>query len=284
MAIDSHQHFWTYDPVEYDWIDEPMRAIRRDFLPEHLHAEMHANGISGAINVQARQSLVETDWILELADAHPFILGVIGWLPLAADNVSKLLDNYAQRPKFKGARHVVQAEPDGFLDQPAFNRGVAALGKRNLVYEILIVERQLPEAIRFVDRHPNQRFVLDHIAKPQIAANQLDPWRESIQELARRENVSCKLSGMVTEADYRSWSVEQLRPYFETVLEAFGPKRLLFGSDWPVCLVASSYRRWVETVQEFTAPLSPEERRLIWEDNARNLYRIGPSAPVSKKS
>lgn len=274
MAIDTHQHFWQYDPIEYDWIDESMKRIRRDFLPADLRTELPAARVAGAISVQARQTIAETDWLLSLAANNDFLLGVIGWLPLAAENVSELLDNYAAQPKFKGLRHVVQGEPDGFLDQPDFNRGIRALTTRNLLYEILVLERQLPEAIRFVDRHPEQTFVLDHVAKPRIAQNLLEPWRTNLRHLAERENVCCKLSGMVTEADYHGWTPEQLRPYLDAALEAFGPQRLMFGSDWPVCLVATRYADWADLIRDFIAPLSLSEQASILEGNARQTYRL----------
>jgi L-fuconolactonase len=263
VKIDAHHHFWKYHPAEYGWIGDAMACLRRDFLPADLQEEMRAAGIDGAISVQARQSLDETRWLLELADKHDWIKGVVGWLPLADPNCE-----LPAHPKLKGVRHVVQAEPHGFLDDEAFHRGIARLN--GLVYDILIVERQLPEAIRFVDRHPNQVFVLDHIAKPKIKSNELAPWRENIRELARRANVFCKVSGLVTEADYRQWTEAQLRPYFDVVLEAFGPRRLMFGSDWPVCLVACEYGRWARIV----AGLSQSEQAHIMGCTATAVYQL----------
>ncbi|MEO6740656.1 MAG: amidohydrolase family protein [Chthoniobacteraceae bacterium] len=275
MKIDSHHHFWKYSTAEYPWIGDSMAALRRDFLPEHLQAEIAAAGIDGVVSVQARQSVRETEWLLSMADVNPFIKAVVGWVPLAKPDVRNTLAAFAANPKFRAVRHVVQDEPDDrFVLGADFNRGVSALRDFGLVYDILIFERQLAASIEFVDRHPKQVFVLDHIAKPRIKENAIEPWRKNIRELARRQNVYCKVSGMTTEADYGKWSEEQLRPYFDTVLEAFGPKRLMFGSDWPVCLVASNYLRWVETVHRFAAKLSADEREWLFGKTAVQAYKL----------
>lgn len=273
-TIDAHHHLWHYTPHEYGWIDDSMAALRRDFLPSDLAIALTAAEIDGAITVQARQTLKETRWLLELARKSDVIRGVVGWVPLADVHLEPMLDALADEPKLKGLRHVVQAEPDGFLDADAFNRGIATLAPRHLVYDILIFERQLPEAIRFVDRHPKQRFVLDHIAKPRIAAQALEPWRANILELAKRPNVSCKISGMVTEDNWSSWSLDTLRPYLDTVLEAFGPTRLMAGSDWPVCLVASTYTRWWDTLRSYLAVLTPGEQAAIFGNTATRVYNL----------
>ena len=224
--------------------------------------------------MQARQTLEETHWLLSLAAQSDLIRGVVGWAPIAVDDFPTILETLRQNPLLKGLRHVVQAEPDGFLDAPAFNRGIAAMLPTKLVYDILIFARQLPEATRFVDRHPQQSFVLDHIAKPDIKANTFSAWDLAIRNLALRPNVTCKLSGMVTEADWHTWSPAQLQPYFDTVLEAFGPSRLMFGSDWPVLAVASTYSRWVETVDTWLAPLTPAERAQIEGETAARVYSL----------
>ena len=274
MVIDSHHHFWNYDHVEFDWIDDSMGTIRRSFLPHDLRAEIDQVGIDGVVSVQARQILEETDFLLEQANANDFIKGVVGWIPLADTNITEVLDRYKNADKLKAVRHVVQGEPDGFLDDEAFNRGIQALEAQDLVYDVLIFERQLEETIRFVDRHPKQVFVLDHIAKPKIKINQLDPWQANIRELAKRDNVRCKLSGMVTEANFENWTEQQLRPYLDTVLTAFGPERLMFGSDWPVCLVASAYKRWHDLICEYIQPLSSDEKASIMGDTAIRVYKL----------
>lgn len=275
MIIDAHHHYWNYNPVAYDWIDDSMKVIRRDFLPDHLSKTISEAGVDGVITVQARQMIEETNWLLEMARHTPFMKGVVGWLPLVEDNLECHLIKYSEEPLLKGLRHVIQGEADPeFMLRPDFNRGIAMLKKYGLVYDILIVERQLPNTIKMVDKHPNQPFVLDHIAKPLIGINELSPWKENICELAKRENVCCKLSGMVTEADFQHWTPEQLQPYFEVVMEAFGPGRLLFGSDWPVCLVATSYKSWSELVRKNIAAFSPEEQAGIMGGNAQRVYGL----------
>jgi L-fuconolactonase len=274
MKIDSHHHFWRYDAVEYEWISDEMRAIRRDFLPDDLREAMSMAGVDGAVSVQARETLDETRWLLELAAQNDFINGIVGWVPLCENGVLASLEEFAAQPKFKGVRHVLQGEPPEFMERADFNRGITVLHEFDLVYDLLIFERHLPKAIEFVDRHPQQRFVLDHIAKPRIAAGEIEPWRENLRELARRENVSCKLSGLVTEADFHNWTPAQLRPYAETVLEAFGAERVLFGSDWPVCLVACDYTRWHDVVAEFISTLSSDEQARVWGKNAVEIYKL----------
>lgn len=277
MRIDAHQHFWKYQPEEYGWIGPEMTCLRRDFLPANLQPLLRRAGFDGSLAVQARQTLQETAWLLELARAeNSGIRGVVGWVPLTSESVRADLERFASdQPLLKGVRHVVQDEPDDqFLLREDFNRGVSQLRAFGLVYDILIFERHLPAAIAFVDRHPNQVFVLDHIAKPRIAAGEKEPWRKHIRALAERPNVYCKLSGLVTEADIRRPSYEALVPYMETVLEAFGPRRLLFGSDWPVCLLACPYETWTEWVQRFLAPLSPEEQAYILGRTAAEVYRL----------
>jgi L-fuconolactonase len=274
-AIDAHQHFWKNRPEEYAWIGENMQAIRRDFLPYDLERELRASGIGGAVSVQARQSLEETSRLLDLAEGHGFLRGVVGWVPLTEPGVAGVLEELAGRTKLKGVRHILHDEPDDcYMLRPDFNAGVSLLARCQLAYDILIFEKHLPQTLRFVDQHPNQIFVLDHIAKPRIAAQVFSPWRENIAALARRENVYCKLSGMVTEGYWKSWRSEDLQPYFETVLEAFGPRRLMFGSDWPVLLLASSYGRWHATVTEAISSLSASEREGIMGGAAAEAYRL----------
>ena len=275
MRIDAHQHFWRYSAAEYEWIDDNMRAIRADFYPETLAPFLSTNGIDGTIAVEARQSLIESRWLLELTQSHALIKGVVGWVPLADPGVAGILDTLAENSLFKGVRHVVQGEPDpAFLEGRAFNEGIRAVTKLGLVYDLLVVARQLPAAIKFVDLHPNQSFVLDHIAKPVVQGPPPAEWCHNIRLLAQRENVACKFSGVVTEVPGWQWTPELLRPYFEVVLQAFGPRRLMFGSDWPVCLVAASYTGWYEFVQSCTASLSPGERDGILGGTAGEIYRL----------
>ena len=275
VKIDAHHHFWKYDPAEYAWIGEGMTAIRRDFLPADLQAEIEAAGIDGVVTVQARQTIAETRWLGELAGRHDFIRGYVGWVPLAAPSVEDDLARLAADGKLKGVRHVLQDEPDDdYALREDFNRGVAVLRRFGLVYDVLIFARHLPQAIGFVDRHPGQIFVVDHVAKPRIGQNVLSPWKERLSELARRENVYCKLSGMVTEADYRTWTPQQLRPYVDVVLEAFGPGRVMFGSDWPVCLLACEYGRWYGIVCDFVSSLSQAERERILGGTAVEAYGL----------
>lgn len=274
VVIDAHHHLWHYSAAEYGWIDDRMAALRRDFVPTDLTAELAKVGVDGAVTVQARQTLEETRWLLELAQNCEVIRGVVGWGPLAAPDFEDSVAALATDPKLVGLRHVVQAEPKGFLDGADFNRGVRTLHKIGLVYDLLIVESQLEEAIHFVDRHPQQAFVLDHIAKPKIAAQELEPWRTRVRELSKRRNVCCKLSGMVTEDAWSHWSIESLRPYLDAVVEAFGTDRLMAGSDWPVCLVATSYDRWWKVLWNYFANFSEHERAQIFGATATKIYNF----------
>ncbi len=282
--IDAHHHLWRYAKNEYPWIDGKMAALARDFLPADLEEVTAACGIQGTVAVQARQSLEETKWLLDLAEQTHLIRGVVGWAPIASADFPAVLERLRPFGKLKGLRHVVQDEPDDeFLLGVQFNAGIAALRRYSLVYDILIFERQLPAAIRFVDRHPNQIFVLDHIAKPRIREHQVEPWKTNIREMARRENVYCKVSGMITEADWATWSEKDLRPYFDAVLQAFGPRRLMAGSDWPVCTLAASYQRWYSTLQELLRPLSAQEQGMIFGEVATSVYGLSPSESAGKK-
>jgi len=274
MRVDAHHHLWKYTPKEYSWIDESLQTLRRDFLPADLEAEAARVGIDASVAVQARQTLEETEWLLEVAEASPLIRGVVGWAPIAADDFSATLERLRSNALLCGLRHVVQAEPDGFLNGREFNRGIGLLRDTGLVYDVLVFAQQLPEAIRFVDRHPNQVFVVDHIAKPNIRGGGFDMWNLTMRELALRQNVSCKVSGLVTEADWNKWTVEQLDPYFDTVLDAFGPARLMAGSDWPVLNVASSYTQWWGILSHWLEGLSASERSLIEGDVAAQVYRL----------
>jgi L-fuconolactonase len=282
--IDAHHHLWRYQKEEYGWIGPGMEVLARDFLPAGILEEIRACGIDGSVAVQARQSLEETEWLLGLAEQSGFIRGVVGWAPIASLDFPRVLEKWSGRARLKGLRHVIQDEADDeFILSRQFNEGILALAPTKLAYDILIFERHLPAAISFVDRHPNQIFVLDHLAKPRIKEHLLEPWRRHLLELARRGNVCCKLSGMVTEANTASWTTADLRPYFDAALEAFGPARLMVGSDWPVCLLATSYRRWMSCVAELVNGLSKSEQALIWGGVAMEVYSLEQSGTAATR-
>jgi L-fuconolactonase len=269
--LDAHQHFWRFNEAEYGWIDPSMSVLRRDFLPEDLLQL----GVENTVAVQARQSLEETRWLLSLAKEFPLIRGVVGWVPLIAPDVSDVLEELSEDRKLRGVRHVLQDEKDDrYMLRDDFNRGVELLAPLSLRYDILIFERQLPQAIEFVDRHPNQIFILDHIAKPKIYANEIEPWRTNLKELAKRGNVFCKISGMVSEARNKAWMPRALRPYFDAAVEAFTPRRLMFGSDWPVCLVVSEYHRWVQTVRDWSRDFSSVDKYQLFGATCAEAYGL----------
>lgn len=275
MHIDAHQHFWNYNPQEYDWIDDSMSALRRNFLPADLAPELTRNSFNGSIAVQARQSLEETRWLLELAEHSPQILGVVGWVDLRADTVHAQLDALARNPKLVGIRHIVQSEPDDrFLLQPDFLRGIAELEEFGLAYDILIYCKHLAVAEEFVHKFPRQRFVIDHLAKPPIKSGAIDAWAEGIRKLATFPNVHCKLSGLVTEADWKHWTPEQIKPYVAVAFDCFGPSRLMIGSDWPVCQVAASYARAMSLVSDYISARAPNVLSDVLGENAARFYRI----------
>ena len=275
MTIDSHHHFWRYSQREYGWINTEKAALRRDFLPQDLKRELDVAGVDGVVSVHARQTVEETEVLFGYAAEHSFIRGVVGWVPLADRAVGDDLARLAGNPVLKAVRHVVQDElDDDFILGDDFNRGVGRLREFDLVYDILIYERHLPQTIQFIDRHPKQVFVLDHIGKPRIRDGSFAAWHEAMTRIAERPNVSCKISGMVTEADVLDWTEEQLRPYLDAVLETFGPNRLMFGSDWPVCLLGCSYGRWIGMVREFVSRLSDAEQAQILGQTASHIYKL----------
>jgi L-fuconolactonase len=272
MRLDSHQHFWRYDAAQYPWIpkDSP---LHRDWLPADLAALQQPLGLDGSIAVQARQSVAESDWLLGLADADPRVKAVVGWVDLRSSRVVEDLARLSRHPRFSGVRHVAQDEPDDrFLVGADFVRGVGHLHQFGLRYDLLIYARQLPAAIELVGKFPDQPFVLDHIAKPKIKDGTLSPWREQMRELARAPQVMCKVSGMVTEADQKAWKPEDLRPFLDVVFEAFGPERLMWGSDWPVCLLAGSYERVLRVVEDYTKGLTAAQRDGIFGGNCARFY------------
>ena len=272
--IDTHQHFWRYEAVEYGWIDDSMSAIRRDFLPRDAKCEMDRAGVRGSIAVQARQTLDETRWLLDLAHEHRFIQGVVGWIDLQQD-VDAQLASFADQRALVGVRHIVQDEPDGFLERPALLAGMARLEPAGLAYDILVYARQLPQAIAFARHFPRQRLVLDHLGKPDVRGGGFDQWQRSIRELAALSHVCCKLSGLVTEADWRKWTPGQLRPYLDTALDAFGPDRIMIGSDWPVCLVAASYADVIGLVRDAIGEYSVAEQQRMLAGTAADFWNLG---------
>jgi L-fuconolactonase len=275
MHIDAHQHFWIYNKREYGWIDDSMRTLQRDFLPADLKPELKRSGFQGCVAVQARQTLEETRWLLELAEHAPFILGVVGWADLRSPRVRFELDSFAGKSKLVGIRHIVQSEPDErFLLQPEFLCGIAMLEEFDLGYDILIYPRHLPVAAEFVARFPRQRFVLDHMAKPPIKSGVLDAWARGIRKLAAFPNVYCKMSGLVTEADWQAWKPEDIRPYLDIVFECFGPSRLLAGSDWPVCTVAAPYARVMDLVKDYLGKYTANERDAVLGGTAAAFWRL----------
>ena len=252
-----------------------MSAIRNDFLIPELEEVVSDSSVEGTIVVQARQTTEETEWLLSLAAESPLILGVVGWVPLAGPDAGSYLERYAHDPKLKGVRHVLHDEPDEFyILRKDFGHGVSLLRNLGLAYDVLIFERHLPQTIKFVDRHPSQIFVIDHIAKPDIQKDLISPWRERIIELAKRENVFCKVSGMATEADWKTWNTESLRPYFDVVLAAFGARRLMFGSDWPVLNLAGGYGKWMSAFRSLIAELSLDEQEQISRSTAITAYGL----------
>jgi L-fuconolactonase len=274
LNIDAHVHFWHYNPAEYEWIDEPFASLRHDFLPEDLAREMRNAGIDTCVAVQVRQSLDETRWLLELAATDRFIAGVVGWVDLRAADLSVQLDALTTDAKLVGIRHIVQAEADDFLDDQAFRRGVAVLEHHGLAYDILVYARQLPAAIRFAAALPGARLVLDHLGKPDIRGGDFDRWRGDLDRLAALPNVCAKVSGLVTEADWRHWSVEDLHRCITAALDSFGPDRLMIGSDWPVCTVAASYGAVLDVVRTAVSGLSRDARAAVLGGTARRLWNL----------
>ena len=275
MCIDAHLHFWIYDPSECAWIDDSMGSLRRDFLPFDLKPELESSGFDGAVAVQARQTLKETRWLLELAASAPFIQGVVGWVDLRSPRVRSQLEAFARNPKLVGIRHIVQSEPeDRFLLQPDFLRGIAVLGEFDLAYDILIYPKHLPVAAEFVRRFPGQRFVLDHLAKPPIKSGEVHSWARGIRDLSSSPNVFCKLSGLVTEADWHQWKPEDFAPHLDTAFQCFGPERLMIGSDWPVCTAAASYAQAVDIVKNYLSRYGEEVRKAVLGGNAAKFWRL----------
>jgi L-fucono-1,5-lactonase len=275
MIIDSHQHFWIYEPVRDSWIDESMKVIRRDFLPSDLSPIISEQNIDGTIAVQASQSEEETNFLLNLANVYNWILGVVGWVDLMNNDIENRLEHFSSYKKLKGFRHLIQNEPDdNFMLNEKFQNGINSLKHFNFTFDILIYPNQLPAAIKLSGKNPEQKFILDHIAKPYIKKNEIEPWASQIRELATNKNVYCKLSGIITEADHKNWEPENIYPYLDIVFDAFGFDRLLFGSDWPVCLLAGSYKKVKNLIEEYLESAPTEVKEKIFGKNALSFYNI----------
>ncbi|HYX31126.1 MAG TPA: amidohydrolase family protein [Pyrinomonadaceae bacterium] len=275
MIVDSHQHFWQVGRFDYPWMTPQVDVLCHDYLPAALGPILRRNAIAQTVLVQASNSIAETRWLLQLADDHPFIAAVVGWVDLRSESVAEQLDQFAAHPKFKGVRHLVESEPaDDWLTQESVVTGLRELASRGLTYDLLVHTRHLGHAQEVVCRFPELRFVIDHMAKPAIAGGEIEQWAQAMKEISAARNVWCKLSGLVTEADRASWRIEDFAPYVDKVLEYFGPRRIMFGSDWPVCLLAASYERVVETFQTLLCDLSDQDRELIFSKNVIEFYRI----------
>ena len=274
MRIDSHQHFWKYNPAEFPWI-KPGSAIQRDFLPADLAPELAAQKLDGCVAVQARQTVAETHWLLDLAKTASIIKGVVGWVDLRSPKLEDQLADLSQHEKLVGVRHVVQDEPDDrFMLSDEFRRGIGLLHPFGLRYDILVYPKQLPAAVELVRQFPEQAFVLDHIAKPPIKDGALSPWREQIREFAAAPNVFCKVSGMVTEARWHEWKPADFRPFLDVVFEAFGPDRLMYGSDWPVALLSATYAEVYALVRDYVSTLGAETEAKFFGQNATRFYDL----------
>jgi L-fuconolactonase len=275
LMIDSHQHFWKYDNVKHDWIGDDMAVIRQDFLPEQLALVLKENGVQGCIAVQADQTKEETEFLLRLSSQHDFIKGVVGWADLQSPRIEESLEAYAEAPGLKGFRHILQGEKQRDLClQDAFLNGISLLDKYNFSYDILILRDQLTFVPGLVSRFPNQRFVLDHLAKPAIRQGEISDWKRNIERVAQHENVYCKISGMVTEADLQNWHIDDFIPYLDVVLNAFGIRRLMYGSDWPVCLAAGNYSRVMHIVRSYFSSFTTNEQELFFGKNAIDFYHL----------
>lgn len=274
MIIDSHQHFWKYDPIRDAWIDDSMQVIRRDFLPQELESILKANDVAGCVAVQADQSETETEFLLDCANKNPFIKGVVGWVDLKTKDVEARLAHYSEDAKLKGVRHIVQAEANDFMLGKDFQNGISKLQQFNLTYDILIFPPQINAAIALVNKFPNQKFVIDHMAKPYIKSGEIKEWESKITELSQAPNVFCKVSGMVTEADLKYWKVSDFTPYLDVIFNTFGTDRILYGSDWPVCLLAAQYEEQLNIIQNYTKDFSTQEQLKVFGNNAVDFYNL----------
>lgn len=275
MRIDSHHHFWIFDPVRDAWINGEMQEIKRDFLPSDLEPVLKEHGFDGCVSVQADQSEAQNDFLLGFAKEHPFIKGIVGWVDLQNEAIEERLAYYAEEPLLKGFRHVLQGEAQrDFMLRPAFKKGISLLGKYGFTYDILIFPDQLKFSEELVKAFPNQKFVIDHIAKPEIKNKKMNGWDTDIRAIAQHENVFCKVSGMVTEADFKGWKPQDFEPYLDVIFESFGTKRLMYGSDWPVCNVAGGYTKALNILENYTEKLSENEKAQFFGANAVSFYNL----------
>lgn len=274
MSIDSHQHFWRYHPENHAWINDDMRVIQKDFFPAQLKSILEQNQIEGCVTVQVDQTKEENEFQLGFADQHDFIKGVVGWVDLKSASLENELQLLKSRPKLKGFRHIVQGEPKGFLSNPQFVNGVRKLADYDFTYDLLVYHHQLDEAVAFVKQLGNNAIVVDHIAKPAIKAGDITNWKHHMKALASFENVYCKISGMVTEADWKNWKQDDFTPYLDVVFEIFGADRIMYGSDWPVCLVAASYEQQLGIVRQYLSSFSEAEKRQVMGENAKTFYNL----------
>ena len=275
MRIDTHQHFWVYNERDYEWLGRGMDSLKRDWLPADLESLLKSAGVDGTIAVQARQKVEETQFLLKLSDERAFIKGVVGWVELCSPMLELELEQFCYHPKLRGVRHPVHDEPDDeFMLRQDFVRGIGRLRQYNLAYDLIVFPRHLATACKLVAEFPEQTFVLDHMAKPRIRDGRIEPWHSDIKRLAEFQNVSCKISGMVTEADWESWKRKDFFPYMDIVLEVFGAERVMVGSDWPVCTLAAEYEQVIEIAAEFIQQLSPDEQSAIWAQNAVRIYQL----------
>ena len=275
IKIDSHQHFWKFDPIRDSWIGQEMAVIQKDFMPDDLKPILNKHGIDGCVAVQADQSEDETKFLLELAEDHDFIKGVVGWTDLRAKDIGKRLEYFKTFKKLKGFRHVLQGETDrALMLTPQFTKGISALKIHDYTYDILIFPDQLGYTYQFVKNFGGHRFVIDHISKPDIKNKNMEKWEKGIRALARHENVWCKISGMVTEADWENWVLTDFKPYLDVIFESFGINRVMYGSDWPVCNVAGGYLQMLSVVKNYTSKLSADEQEKFWGSNAMEFYKL----------
>lgn len=278
IRIDSHQHFWRYDPQKHVWMNERMDIIKRDFLPADLLPQLQNCSLGGCVAVQANQAEVENEFLLELTQGNDFIKGIVGWVDLRAENVEERLEYYQQFPKIKGFRHVIHDEPElDFMLGKNFMRGVSKLNKYGYIYDILIFEKHLPNTLKFVEAFPEQPFAIDHIAKPLIKQQITEDWATNLKKVANFENVYCKISAMTTEADWANWKKEDFTKYLDVVVEAFGTDRIMYGSDWPVCQLAATYEAQFDIVGDYFSNFRQNEQDDFFGGNASRFYKLGHS-------